>query len=354
MKILYFTKYSRNAGSSRLRSYQYVPWLEEAGFQVEVSALFSEQYLVNLYAGTSTLKEAVKGYAKRLLKLFSVAKYHRIVIEKELFPYLPSFAERWLSFFGVKYIADYDDAIFHNYDQHANPVIRHVLGKKIDRVMRYADTVVAGNSYLATRAEHAGAKSIEVIPTVINLLRYPKLPATEDQLIILGWIGTKSTFEKHVVPVMSWLKKATEENEIEFHLVGVRPEQDYGERIKFFPWNEETEVAMIQSFSIGIMPLQDSLWEQGKCSYKLIQYMACSKPVIASPVGMNKEVVQEGINGYTATGESEWREAVKLLVSNAKKRADFGNAGRKMVEEKYALQVTAVKWIEILQKKRAN
>jgi len=350
MKILYFTKYSRNAGSSRLRSYQYVPWLEDAGFKVEMSPLFSEQYLVNLYAGTSTLKEAVKGYTKRLLKLFSAAKYDRIVIEKELFPYLPAFAERWLSLLGVKYIADYDDAIFHNYDRHPNPMIRRVLGKKIDRVMRYADTVVAGNSYLAARAEQAGAKSIDIIPTVIDLLRYPKLIPADDQPVILGWIGTKTTFEKHVMPVMGWLQKAVEENDMVFHLVGVQPEQDYGDRIRFFPWNEETEVAMIRSFSIGIMPLQDSLWEQGKCSYKLIQYMACSKPVIASPVGMNKEVVQEDINGYTATGESEWREAVKLLVSDAKKRADFGNAGRKMVEEKYALQVTANKWIALLRK----
>ncbi|MBH2024458.1 MAG: glycosyltransferase family 4 protein [Flavobacteriales bacterium] len=352
MKILYFTKYSRNAGSSRLRSYQYVPWLEEAGFQVEVSPLFNEQYLINLYAGTSTLKEAVKGYTKRLLMLFSAAKYDRIVIEKELFPYLPAFAERLLSLFRVKYIADYDDAIFHNYDLHPNPVIRGVLGKKIDRVMRYACTVVAGNSYLAARAKKAGAKKIEVIPTVIDLLRYPKLPAAEDQPVVLGWIGTKSTFEKHVVPVMGWLQNAVEENDIIFHLVGVQPDQDYGDRIRFLPWKEDTEVAMIQSFSIGIMPLQDSLWEQGKCSYKLIQYMACSKPVIASPVGMNKEVVKEGINGYTTTGESEWRAAVKLLVGDEKKRMAFGKAGRTMVEKKYALQVTAKQWIALLSKSK--
>lgn len=350
MKILYLTKYTRMAGSSRMRSFQYFPFLEKSEIQPVSKPFFDDAYLRDLYAGKKNIFSVLKSYIRRFFVLFTVFRYDIVVIEKEIFPYLPAFAERVLRLLGVKYIADYDDAIFHNYDQHPNPVIRRILGQKIDRVMRYADTVVAGNAYLAARAKKAGAKKIEVIPTVIDLLRYPKLPFAEDQPVVLGWIGTKSTFEKHVVPVMSWLQKAVVENNIVFHLVGVKPGQDYGTQIKFFPWKEETEVAMIQSFSIGIMPLQDSLWEQGKCSYKLIQYMACSKPVIASPVGMNKEVVKEGINGYTATGESEWREAVKLLVSDAKKRAAFGNAGRKMVEEKYALQVTANKWIALLRK----
>lgn len=346
-KILYFTKYSRNAGSSRLRSFQYFPYLEKAGFEVQVSPLFSEQYLVNLYAGKSTLKDAVKGYAARFFQLIQLRQFDHIVLEKELFPYLPEWAERMLSFFNVKYIVDYDDAIFHNYDQSTNSFIKNILSNKIDTVMKLSQVVVAGNSYLADRANRAGARRIEIIPTVIDLERYPPLVFTPKQPLVLGWIGTKSTFEKHVLPIMPWLQKAVVENGIEVHIVGANSKENFGENIKFFPWREATEVAMIHQFDLGMMPLEDTLWEKGKCSYKLIQYMACGKPVIASPVGMNKEVVNEGKNGFTAVTEKDWLAAIKTLVTDAEKRQSFGEAGRRLVEEKFALQVTAKKWIEI-------
>lgn len=161
MKILYFTKYSRNAGSSRLRSYQYFPYLEKAGFKVDVSPLFSEKYLENLYAGKSTRNESLKGYFRRFFKLFGLNKYNGIVIEKELFPYVPAFAENFLNFIGIKYIVDYDDAVFHNYDLSANPVIRFVLKNKIDSVMKNAEVVVAGNSYLAERAKKQERKTLK-------------------------------------------------------------------------------------------------------------------------------------------------------------------------------------------------
>src|SRR5690606_37058873 len=129
MRILYFTKYSRNAGSSRLRSYQYFPYLEAEGMEVEVSPLFSEAYLHQLYAGKSTKKEAVKGYLRRFLKIFSLGNYDKIIIEKELFPYLPAWAERILNLLGVKYMVDYDDAVFHNYDLSSNSLIKSFLSE---------------------------------------------------------------------------------------------------------------------------------------------------------------------------------------------------------------------------------
>lgn len=347
-KILYFTKYSRNAGSSRLRSFQYFPFFEAAGFQVEASPLFSEAYVENLYAGKSTKKEAIAGYWRRFLKLWSVFKYDRLVIEKELFPYLPAFAEKILHVLGVRYIVDYDDAVFHNYDQHGNSLVRKVLGKKIDSVMKNSATVVAGNSYLADRAKKAGAKKIEIIPTVIDLERYSLREKTQEKFII-GWIGTKTTFEKHLLPQKSWIKKIQEENpDIEFHIVGITEDMDLGKNVKYIAWTEDSEVREIQKFDVGIMPLEDSLWEKGKCSYKIIQYFACGIPAIVSPIGMNTEVVVPIQNGFFATTEKEWVDAVVYLQEKTELRYTFGQNGRKKVENHYAIQVTAVKWIGIL------
>lgn len=370
-KVLYFTKYSRNAGSSRLRSFQYFPFLEAAGFQVELSPLFGEKYLNQLYAGHSTNQEALKGYVKRFLKIFSAGKYEVVVIEKELFPFLPAFAEQIFHFLGVKYIVDYDDAVFHNYDLHPNSAVRLLLGKKIDTVMKNAALVAAGNSYLADRAQKAGAKNIEIIPTVIDLERYPLIIGTEpirssvilssaeesdktgnslepNEKFVIGWIGTKTTFEKHLLPQKSWILKAQEIEGVEFHIVGITDSQDLGEHVHYIPWTEDSEVSEIQKFDVGIMPLEDSPWEKGKCSYKIIQYFACSIPAIVSPVGMNKEVVIPGENGFWASTEEDWLTAVKNLKRDKKLSKAMGQQGRAGVENTYSIQVTAKKWIEIL------
>ena len=382
-RVLYFTKYSRNAGSSRLRSFQYFPFLEEAGFQVEVSPLFGEKYLEQLYDGQSTKREALRGYLKRFLKIFSVGNYDAVVIEKELFPFLPAFVEQFFNLFEIQYIVDYDDAVFHNYDLSSNAVVKSLLGKKINTVMKNAAVVVAGNSYLADRAKKSGAKNIEIIPTVIDLERYPLIKKTEtfhpprrngerkvspsdvnldsaerknrerkvfspSEKFVIGWIGTKSTFEKHLLPQKSWILKSQEIEGVEFHIVGIPKNQDLGNRVQYIPWSEDSEVSEIQKFDVGIMPLEDSPWEKGKCSYKIIQYFACGIPAIVSPIGMNKEVVTPGENGFWASTEEEWLTAIQTLKQDKELRNVMGLQGRIEVENTYSIQVTAKKWMGIL------
>lgn len=348
-KILYLTKYSRNAGSSRLRSYQYIPYLQAAGMEVQVSPLFSENYLTKLYARKSVRKEAIKGYFKRLIALLSVKKYDTIIIEKEIFPYLPAFAEKWLRFLGVRYIVDYDDAIFHNYDQSPNPFIRKILGNKIAKVMKSSAAVVAGNRYLAEYAQKSGAKKVEIIPTVIDLNRYKFKETNDAEKFIVGWIGTKTTFEKHLLPCKNWIKTLQEADEnIEFHIIGITDDMDLGRNVKYIPWSENTEVQEILKMDVGIMPLQDSLWERGKCAYKLIQYSACGIPGVASDVGMNSEVCKNEETGFLATNDSEWMEKILFLKNNPEIRNSMGTNARHIVEQKYCIQVTAEKWIQIL------
>ncbi len=366
MKILYLTKYTRLAGSSRMRSYQYFPYLEEAGMQVTVKPFFDDAYLKDFYAGKKNISAVVKSYVKRLGVLFSVFSYDRVVIEKEIFPFLPAWAEWMLKRLGIQYIVDYDDAIFHNYDQSSNPIIKKFLANKIAKVMRFSGTVVAGNQYLADYAARSGAKNIEIIPTVIDLERYPKknndmqLPpfrvgersaSEDDKKCIVGWIGTKTTFEKHFLPCKDWIKALQiQEPNIRFHIVGITEDMDLGKNVKYIRWTEETEVAEILKMDIGLMPLQDSKWEKGKCAYKLIQYAACGIPGVASDVGMNKEVTVPGETGILASADEEWIQAIKTLKSNTELRHQMGRNARQLVEKKYCIQVTADKWCKILSK----
>ena len=109
------------------------------------------------------------------------------------------------------------------------------------------------------------------------------------------------------------------------------------------PWTEAAEVAAIAEFDVGIMPLADEPWERGKCGYKLIQYMACGLPVVASPVGVNRQIVEHGVNGFLAETPTQWDEALRTLLADPALRQRMGQAGRQKVERQFSLQVTGPK-----------
>lgn len=345
MKILYFTKYTRKGASSRLRSYQYFPFLEDQGFLIEVSPLFSNKYLENLYSGKFVLKYAIIAYLNRFIKLWSIIKYDLIVIEKELFPYFPAWFEFILSFFK-KYIVDYDDAIFHNYDLHSNALVRCLLEKKIDKVMRYSHIVIVGNHYLANRASSARAKKIYVISTVIDINRYTIKKYFNNIPTVIGWIGTQSTF-KYLFLIKDVLKKLIQKYDILIHIVGTKETLGLGDNEVHIEWSEETEANSILNFDIGIMPLFDTPWEQGKCAYKLIQYMGCGIPVVASAIGANNNIVYNERNGYLIHTQEEWHKALSFYITNIEARKRHGVYGRCLVEEKYCIQKQVDKYIQI-------
>jgi len=99
---------------------------------------------------------------------------------------------------------------------------------------------------------------------------------------------------------------------------------------------------------IGIMPLPDEPWARGKCGYKLIQYMACGLPVVASPVGVNSEIVQHGVNGFLAQTEEEWAEAIQTLAESDKLRARMGEEGRRIAHTQYSLETWGPKLAKLI------
>lgn len=348
MKVLYLTKYSRKGASSRLRSYQFFPLLEAAGWQVDVKPFFDDRYLDRLYGGQKQPLSALIGYyLRRLAVLFTVKRYDRVVIEKEVFPYFFSWPERLLSLLGVVTLVDYDDAIFHNYDLSPSRLVRRALGKKIDTVMRCSSVVMAGNQYLAGRAAAAGARTIVLQPTVIAIERYQVVPRSPDAPVVIGWIGSPSTFKylKTLTPVF---QRLVARFDVRIAVVGASESLGLGDAAVSIPWSEETEVSAINGFDIGIMPLDDTPWERGKCSYKLIQYMGCGLPVVGAPVGMNVDVIAEGVNGFFARTEDEWESRLAALVADPGLRARMGREGRRIAETRFDLKGNAATLLKLL------
>ncbi|WP_073097714.1 glycosyltransferase family 4 protein [Cyclobacterium lianum] len=335
-RILFLPKYTRKGASSRLRTYQFLPLWSHKKVQLTISPFFTDTYLEHIYAGKKPpYLHVLSCYWRRLLVLLTAGRYDLVIIEKELFPYLPAFPE-WLLCRLKGYWVDYDDAVFHNYDQGKYAVISRLMPRKIDRVMKWADLVTAGNEYLICRARSAGAKNIVPMPTVIDPLRYRKKVHKNKATVTIGWIGSPSTL-KYLDAVIPALETLHKKYKIMVLLINGKNHPQFSGNLKTIPWTEAGEVDALLQIDIGIMPLPDNPWERGKCSYKLIQYMACGLPVVASPVGMNREVVQHVVNGFLANTQEEWVEFLGQLISDWKMREDFGTKGYELVMGKYTL-----------------
>lgn len=353
MRVLLLTKYGPLGASSRLRTLQYVPAMRARGWDVHVDSLLPDEYVQALYSRRPTRAHAVAGMLRRLRRVFSRERYDVAWVEKEVWPWLPMFAERRLLPRAARWVADYDDAIFHLYDQHRRASVRRFLGAKIDAVMARADLVVAGNDYLAARARSAGARRVEIVPTVIDLARYgpdagPRTADREEAVPVIGWIGSPDTV-RFLAPQFDTFARLAQSRAVRCVAIGARPDQLAGTVFEPWPWSEATEVESLRRFDIGTMPLQDTLWQRGKCGYKLIQYMGCGLPVVASPVGVNRDLVDDGVTGYLAESDAGWLQALTALIDDPALRRRLGAAGRRKVEDGYSLQVQAPRLLDLIE-----
>src|SRR5262245_26884280 len=345
--VLVLTRYERLGASSRIRFLQFLPGLERQGFSFDVRPLLDNPYVASLYGGPKVgVGNIIRAYAKRLSALRRRMRYDLVWLEKEALPWLPTWMEI-ARLEGLPYIVDYDDAWFHRYENHW---LSPLLGHKIDAVMRVAHTVVAGNDYLARRARQAGARHVEIVPTAIDLERYRDLPEPpRSGRLTVGWIGIPLNVH-YLTMIEPALRAVSAIAPVELQVVGAPVPPEFGGLAAVsFPWTEDTEISRIAQFDVGVMPLHDTPWEQGKCAYKLLQVMAAGKPVIASPVGANRQAVRHGVNGFLAETAEEWTEALRKLADPAL-RQRMGAEARKTVEEQYSTSVAAPRLAEILHK----
>lgn len=337
MKLLALTKYGRNAASTRQRLMQFEPYLNDAGIYLDYQPLFTDKYIQLLSEGKrSGVFDIIRSYARRFYTLIAHARPDAIWVQYESFPFMPGFLEKMAVRFKCPIIVDYDDAIFHMYDDHPRAVVRRILGKKILTTVERASLVTVGNNYIGDYVVRANPH-INRIPTVVDTDAYIPLTKPADQPLVVGWIGSPSTW-RYVEPLLPVILPHVQAAGAVFRAIGAGPGAKQWPGVESVEWSEDTEIAEVQAIDIGIMPLPDERWAKGKCGYKLIQYMACGLPVIASPVGVNREIVTNGVNGILATGSDEWGAAIDRLLESPTMREAFGRAGRERVEQDYSLQ----------------
>ncbi|WP_369667074.1 glycosyltransferase family 4 protein [Thioalkalicoccus limnaeus] len=342
------TRYGPLGASSRVRMMQYRSSLEAAGFRVEVSSFFCDEYVRQLYAdGRRRPWPITLAYLGRFAALIRARRAGVVWLEKEALPFLPGGLERLFARSGAALVLDYDDAVFHRYDQHQSPLVRRLLGRKLFPLLRAARLVTAGSAYLRDYAQAAGAPRVELIPTVVDLDRYPLMPEGPDGELRIGWIGSPQTAACYLGELAAPLQRLARVRALRFVAIGAGPPPALGVPIESHPWSAATEGTLLASIHLGVMPLPDAPFERGKCGYKLIQYCASGRPVVASPVGVNAEIVTPDV-GMIASGPDEWFAALKRLADDPTLRARLGSAGRRKVAEHYSLAAVAPRVVRLL------
>ncbi|MBO9622444.1 MAG: glycosyltransferase family 4 protein [Sphingomonas sp.] len=334
-RILALTKYGRRAASTRQRLEQYLPLLAEQRIEFDIRPLLDDDYLARLAEGRPASRPAVAAaYARRLKDLLAARSYDALWIQYELFPYLPGPFERLAGMVGVPLLVDYDDAIFHTYDHNRRALVRRLLGNKLAPLLRHTTVAMCGNAYLRDYAARYCPDTV-IIPTVVDTAIYRPAERARGGAVI-GWIGSPSTWS-YVVPLLPTLLPLLVQKGARLRVVGAGPAARGIEGVDSVDWNEAREIADIQSMDVGIMPLTDDLWSRGKCGYKLIQYMACGLPVVASPVGVNRDIVAQGENGFLASDPAEWVAALTDLLERPDLGRTMGASGRERVVERYSV-----------------
>lgn len=349
MKFKFFPRYTEIGASSRYRIYQYLPIFE--GYEVSVHPFFDDEYSPAMsFKSLRGMVYTTGCYFKRILNILKLIKGNNIcVLQYEFTPYLP-FNVIFFKVFKIKYVVDYDDAVFHNYDQSKNKCIKRFLTSKIPKVIENADAIITGSPYLTEFAKRFNRNVFE-IPTSIDIEKYPlsKIKKTENTKFIIGWIGSKTT-SLHIAKIikpMIVLKNMGIDFEV--RLIGFSDEKISFENlpVKIIEWNASNEVEQLSQFDVGIMPMIDFPFARGKCAFKLIQYMALGKPTIASPFEANLKVDINQENLFAET-EKEWVEAFLSIIEDRQKFANIGKRNREVIQKNYSIQANGKRLLNVL------
>jgi len=340
-RIIFFTKYTSKGPSSRYRTYQY---LDE--FKKEYSCLvfpfFDDDYIDRLYAGRSTsFRKILYYYLRRIWHLLSKPKKNDIVfIEYELMPYFFAWAEFYLKLRGIKYIVDYDDAIFHNYDGSSNVFVRIFLKNKIPTVMKLANHVITGSPYLTNFATKYN-KQVTGIPTSVLMEKYERIGHSDAKnSFVVGWIGTRST-SSNLLLIKDALKEfSSRYSDVVFQFVGIDNRTAKILGVAPVKWEEKIEICLLNSFNVGIMPLVDNDFNKGKCGFKLIQYMASGLPTISTPLEANLKINRNKKNLHATTNQ-EWFNAFEQVYNNQSDFAKIGDSNKKDIANYYSVEANA-------------
>jgi glycosyltransferase involved in cell wall biosynthesis len=351
IRVLALSPIPEEGAGCRFRIAQFIPYLRSVGIDVTLRSLFTADFFHLVYKRGHYLRKASRFATlslKHLASLRDLSRFDAVLLYREMFPIGPAIVERLLAMRGrPPVVLDFDDAIFLPSVSDANRFIRALKApSKLATIIRHSDRVIAGNQYLASYARRF-SDAVTVIPTCVDTTRFVPSPSAlsnnggQPREPIVGWIGSPTT-APYVRGLTKVLQRVRQQQRFVLRVSGA------GERLEVPgivteqpPWALDDEVRLFNTCDVGIYPLADDEWSRGKCGFKAIEFMACGVPVVAAAVGVNREIVEDGVNGFLAATDDEWVEKLARLIADLELRRRFGEAGRRTIEARYALHVHA-------------
>ncbi len=358
MRVLFIVPYPVQGASNRLRVQQYLPFLEAHEVCCRVRPFYSEALWRILYRPGHHLEKLLRGLgclANRALDLGRSLSCELVLIHREAAPAGPAWFERALRLMGKPYAYDFDDAVWLPNVAPSNRLFARLkCPGKVAGIVRGSALALAGNHYLADWAVRAGARAVEVLPTVVDTARVRPPEARQsvaERPVVIGWIGSPTTiaFLEDFRPVLARVLERCAGKAV-FRVVGGTLAGPLPAGIECAPWSLEGELAELQGFDLGVMPMPDNEWTRGKCAFKAIEYMAVGVPAVCSPVGTNCELIEDGRTGFLPADDDQWVETICRLVADPALRQRVGLAGRQVIERGYSLESAAPRLLAALRR----
>lgn len=353
-KILFLVQYPKGISpSQRFRLELYENILKENDIDFDTQFFVDESARKIIYKKGFIFQKTwgvIKGFYRRLAGLSKIGSYDFIAIYREATPIGPPIFE-WVyaKIFRKKIIYDFDDAIWMPLISDNNKWLKPVVySGKVASICRWSYKVSVGNMYLYSYAFKYN-KNVVLNPTCVDTeKRYNILQPHDNEKISIGWTGSFSTliYLNIIVDVLQELEK---KYDFDFIVVADKNPELPLKGFKFLQWNKESEIEDLLQCHIGVMPLSDSAFEQGKCGFKIIQFLALGIPAVASPVGVNKDIIEENKNGFLCADNEQWYLALEKLMCNKNLRQEMGITGRKKIEEKYSVRSNASNFLSLFQ-----
>lgn len=352
--ILFIAPYPTGlAPGQRFRYELFYGLLNEKGISFQIQNLLTVADYKNLYSqggGMKKLFALFRGMVKRVILIFRIKQFSHVFLFREAFFFGPPIFE-WIiaKVFRKKVIYDFDDAIWLP-DPNGERGLWRILKwrSKVASICKWSWKVSTGNEYLAAFARKY-SHQVVVLPTMVNTEIHISDETKKDKKrLTIGWTGSHSTlfYLNEILPILQEL-----ENEIAFDFLVIankNPELPL-KNFRFLQWNKATEIEDLSKIDIGVMPLEDNEWSQGKCGFKLIQYLALGIPAIASPVGVNNEIIIEGETGFLANSNDDWANGLLQLLNNASLRERLGKNGRQLIEKKYSVKSQENRFLDLFE-----
>lgn len=354
-KVLAMSPIPEEGAGCRFRIAQYVPFLHDAGFDVTISSFYTPEFFQLVYQRGRYVQKAVSFMRlawRRLLELRRLSDYDLVFLYREAIPLGPPIVEWLIARRGVPIVYDFDDAIFLPNVSEANKAIAFLKNPgRVAQILRRSTRVVVGNDFLAQFARKHNP-SVTVIPTPVDTGRFvPRedVPAESGRDLVVGWIGSPTTFP-YLQALADTLRRVAGQHRFTLKVSGAgQPVHFPGVTVTEVPWTMAGEVGLFNTCDIGVYPLTDDEWSRGKCGFKAIQCMACGVPVVAAAVGVNREIITDGVDSFLASTPDEWVEKLGRLLSDSALRKRMASAGRRTIEARYSLRVMAPQLTRILQ-----